>query len=69
MKLDLAMRELPETGLLLLAELCRLHGKAVGVSIDWELSPSPPEISVCMGRQTSGAFALIVVSKSPYSDS
>jgi hypothetical protein len=32
-----ALRSRPETGLLLLADLRRLHRKAAGVSLDWEL--------------------------------
>jgi hypothetical protein len=32
-----ALRRRPETGLLLLADLRRLHRKAAGVSLDWEL--------------------------------
>jgi hypothetical protein len=32
-----ALRGRPETGLLLLADLRRLHRKAAGVSLDWEL--------------------------------
>jgi hypothetical protein len=32
-----ALRKRPETGLLLLADLRRVHRKAAGVSLDWEL--------------------------------
>jgi hypothetical protein len=36
-RVSTALRRRPETGLLLLADLRRVHRKAAGVSLDWEL--------------------------------
>jgi hypothetical protein len=36
-RLSTALRDRPETGLVLLADLRRVHRKAAGVSLDWEL--------------------------------